>query len=148
MRNGLNILDVLGIDVSSLDPSMLQNFIRKDELEKLGDQLGQRFKISNGTDIIESYSKQLMPNLDKLLAQADNLGKFKLRAFDSQEELDSYIADERVGTDPDFEGVCFAFAVHENEAKNKYELELFYNCLLYTSPSPRDMRRSRMPSSA
>ena len=22
------------------------------------------------------------------------------------------------------------------------------NCLLYTSPSPRDMRRSRMPSSA
>ena len=25
---------------------------------------------------------------------------------------------------------------------------LFYSCLLYTSPSPRDMRRSRMPSSA
>ena len=24
----------------------------------------------------------------------------------------------------------------------------FANCLLYTSPSPRDMRRSRMPSSA
>ena len=24
----------------------------------------------------------------------------------------------------------------------------FTNCLLYTSPSPRDMRRSRMPSSA
>ena len=23
-----------------------------------------------------------------------------------------------------------------------------YGCLLYTSPSPRDMRRSRMPSSA
>ena len=23
-----------------------------------------------------------------------------------------------------------------------------YDCLLYTSPSPRDMRRSRMPSSA
>ena len=25
---------------------------------------------------------------------------------------------------------------------------VFPNCLLYTSPSPRDMRRSRMPSSA
>ena len=25
---------------------------------------------------------------------------------------------------------------------------LIYRCLLYTSPSPRDMRRSRMPSSA
>ena len=26
--------------------------------------------------------------------------------------------------------------------------ELGYNCLLYTSPSPRDRTRSRMPSSA
>ena len=26
--------------------------------------------------------------------------------------------------------------------------EINYSCLLYTSPSPRDMRRSRMPSSA
>ena len=33
-----------------------------------------------------------------------------------------------------------------------YEVATFYTmynfCLLYTSPSPRDMRRSRMPSSA
>ena len=27
-------------------------------------------------------------------------------------------------------------------------LESFYPCLLYTSPSPRDVNRSRMPSSA
>ena len=27
-------------------------------------------------------------------------------------------------------------------------VQLYRNCLLYTSPSPRDMRRSRMPSSA
>ena len=27
-------------------------------------------------------------------------------------------------------------------------LDLLYNCLLYTSPSPRDRTRSRMPSSA
>ena len=26
--------------------------------------------------------------------------------------------------------------------------ELMYNCLLYTSPSPRDRQKSRMPSSA
>ena len=26
--------------------------------------------------------------------------------------------------------------------------ELIYNCLLYTSPSPRDRQKSRMPSSA
>ena len=29
-----------------------------------------------------------------------------------------------------------------------YAGALFVYCLLYTSPSPRDMRRSRMPSSA
>ena len=29
----------------------------------------------------------------------------------------------------------------------KYSLDL-YNCLLYTSPSPRDVEESRMPSSA
>ena len=34
-------------------------------------------------------------------------------------------------------------------AKTVYTLiELIKDCLLYTSPSPRDMRRSRMPSSA
>ena len=42
-----------------------------------------------------------------------------------------------------------------NELTKASENELFYTqvlliktCLLYTSPSPRDMRRSRMPSSA
>ena len=29
-----------------------------------------------------------------------------------------------------------------------YNLELFRVCLLYTSPSPRDRQKSRMPSSA
>ena len=28
------------------------------------------------------------------------------------------------------------------------EVPVFYRCLLYTSPSPRDQRGSRMPSSA
>ena len=31
---------------------------------------------------------------------------------------------------------------------NKDFIDEFYNCLLYTSPSPRDRTRSRMPSSA
>ena len=35
-----------------------------------------------------------------------------------------------------------------NEAKKTSEDYHQYACLLYTSPSPRDMRRSRMPSSA
>ena len=31
---------------------------------------------------------------------------------------------------------------------NEYEIIVFDTCLLYTSPSPRDRTRSRMPSSA
>ena len=29
-----------------------------------------------------------------------------------------------------------------------YQIESYYTCLLYTSPSPRDRQKSRMPSSA
>ena len=37
----------------------------------------------------------------------------------------------------------------EPDLDNYFEKdENFKSCLLYTSPSPRDMRRSRMPSSA
>ena len=35
-----------------------------------------------------------------------------------------------------------------NKVKNKLNLSVHYDCLLYTSPSPRDRTRSRMPSSA
>ena len=35
-----------------------------------------------------------------------------------------------------------------DEAACRGESDLFFACLLYTSPSPRDQRGSRMPSSA
>ena len=34
------------------------------------------------------------------------------------------------------------------DAKRDQLTDLVYHCLLYTSPSPRDKRQSRMPSSA
>ena len=40
-------------------------------------------------------------------------------------------------------------SVHDPEIPvNIYDLGLIYDCLLYTSPSPRDAHESRMPSSA
>ena len=39
------------------------------------------------------------------------------------------------------------FAMASEEIREEEE-ELGYYCLLYTSPSPRDLMRSRMPSSA
>ena len=38
--------------------------------------------------------------------------------------------------------------VSTGRARNLERLEFLGDCLLYTSPSPRDKRQSRMPSSA
>ena len=38
--------------------------------------------------------------------------------------------------------------VREEDGTPSRRLELYKDCLLYTSPSPRDKRQSRMPSSA
>ena len=43
------------------------------------------------------------------------------------------------------------FSIQNEKAKSTYQIAFnkdFYCCLLYTSPSPRDRTRSRMPSSA
>ena len=39
-------------------------------------------------------------------------------------------------------------AIAEKAELSKKDAEKALNCLLYTSPSPRDRTRSRMPSSA
>ena len=45
--------------------------------------------------------------------------------------------------------VWYGRAAEQGHAKAQYHLALLHkNCLLYTSPSPRDRTRSRMPSSA
>ena len=42
----------------------------------------------------------------------------------------------------------FAYEATTDRIKPQYAIERLYDCLLYTSPSPRDRTRSRMPSSA
>ena len=56
--------------------------------------------------------------------------------------------------------VCKGFIFDKNEGKGlfgldgqliiqpEYQRNYIYGCLLYTSPSPRDVEESRMPSSA
>ena len=41
-----------------------------------------------------------------------------------------------------------AFTVADNLLDRNFEVEYINTCLLYTSPSPRDRQKSRMPSSA
>ena len=44
--------------------------------------------------------------------------------------------------------LAHALRLQEDEPKRIYDAILSGDCLLYTSPSPRDKRQSRMPSSA
>ena len=45
--------------------------------------------------------------------------------------------------------ICWAFTLHAPETRTKLnKIGQLIHCLLYTSPSPRDVSRSRMPSSA
>jgi len=76
---------------------------------------------------VEEFTKDFIPDMDELLKGAASFGKFTLQSFESQSELDAYIGREDYGFSPDYPGICFAFAINENESKNKYELELMYN---------------------
>ena len=54
----------------------------------------------------------------------------------------------------EIEALTLVMEQYNEEAESGVELDIenkkpsYMACLLYTSPSPRDMRRSRMPSSA
>ena len=41
-----------------------------------------------------------------------------------------------------------SLGISNEQQQSRFASDLLAACLLYTSPSPRDMRRSRMPSSA
>ena len=50
--------------------------------------------------------------------------------------------------DPDLETTAAAVRAAVENGADLIELGIPFSCLLYTSPSPRDRTRSRMPSSA
>jgi len=67
-----------------------------------------------------------MPDSNFLSQATKNVGNFTLKEFASKDELDAYISSDKIGIDPEIEGVCFGFSVHE-KSENKFELELFFN---------------------
>ena len=102
-------------------------FIREEEIKAVSTQLG-KFLDVDGTVLAEQYAREFMgdTNYDDMTSK---LGNFTFKSFDSKNNLEEYIASDKVGFDEDFEPICFAFAIHENDNRNKYELELFYNDL-------------------
>ena len=129
IRGGISFLDALGIDIENFDTSMILNTIRSDEVERLGADLEQRFSVTNATDRVKEELEQQIPEIDEMLQRIKYFGQFTFKEFDTKEDLEAYIADERIGSTPEWGGLCFGFMIHENDNKNKYELELFYNDL-------------------
>ena len=64
-------------------------------------------------------------------------------------DVDFLVATDAIGMgiNMDLDQVYFS-NLKKFDGKKLRKLNLSEICLLYTSPSPRDMRRSRMPSSA
>ena len=61
----------------------------------------------------------------------------------SAADVDADLARRLETTSPGFERVFF-----DDAAAQEYMARAYAGCLLYTSPSPRDRQKSRMPSSA
>ena len=70
--------------------------------------------------------------------------------FSDQEAINTYApsAINTAGTQRLQDGTKIVGALKAKETILIWTDNALYTCLLYTSPSPRDMRRSRMPSSA
>ena len=85
--------------------------------------------------LFESYERRI-DKINAVLAQYGINGVEDAKAICAEKGLDPYKTCEE--TQP----ICF-----EN-AKWAYVVGAAIACLLYTSPSPRDVEESRMPSSA
>jgi len=101
-------------------------------------------------DDVEEYLYQLLPERDSVVS-----------------EMEDYAAQNRVPIIGPAVARMLALVVQISGAKRIFEMgsaigystiwlaraagtkgKVFYTCLLYTSPSPRDLSTSRMPSSA
>ena len=76
-------------------------------------------------------------------------GRFKKHTAKKAQEFSSSIdIDNKLYKEDILGSIAYAEALQNAGVLNKSELSKIKSCLLYTSPSPRDTIRSRMPSSA
>ncbi len=85
----------------------------------------------------EKVQKNVISKINKLFGDINNIAKKETEIVDLKSKIDpqkpdSVLQKKIALAQNDFDSLC----------------EEFTNCLLYTSPSPRDLSTSRMPSSA
>ena len=65
-------------------------------------------------------------------------------AYEMQNSMMKFVKESLIDADV----LIYMIAINEDQTKDQKLVDKIKNCLLYTSPSPRDRTRSRMPSSA
>ena len=76
-------------------------------------------------------------------------GRFTKKPSQIAQNFSSSVDVDQVLYSQDIQGsIAYAEALMEAKVLSKNECNKIKTCLLYTSPSPRDKRQSRMPSSA
>ena len=107
-------------------------------------------EVKNSYFALESFN--IKKNIKKNILKIDKKIDFHGRGLLEAEEIFSSTISECFNKNKR----CLLFVTGKGLFKNKKDEhenkpQLYHgiiSCLLYTSPSPRDMRRSRMPSSA
>ena len=133
--------------------------IKTDDLTNANDQQRKTYDrilkqaqglVKNNKDLEES-TKKVKDELNLLTAEADKFLDFIKQSQDRVVDIEFNLEIDKlkrdvaevgnlISQDLDVEGLDFSEAVEKADQ--------YYNCLLYTSPSPRDRQKSRMPSSA
>ena len=102
------------------------------------------YDIKPTIDVPKNYGKLLLKILAWLLPILLAIGAFLywlLRRHKRKKEEDRYVA-------PFDQAIATLKKLDESALIENSQFKAYYTCLLYTSPSPRDRTRSRMPSSA
>ena len=145
-----NIQNTIADILDSLDGKIELNKQINDNLEAMAKQLydywfvqfdfpneeGKPYKSSGGAMVWNKKLKREIPSCFEVV----NMGKL----CDFRNGI-NYSKDE---TGNDYQIVNVRNISSSTLIPQHYNLTLFISCLLYTSPSPRDNRSSRMPSSA
>ena len=141
---GIRINELLSLKVSQLEPLFKENWIAIDR-SKRGPSSHKAFLTAEGKKIIHDQQKDF--KLISLIKEPD--------AYVFTSEANHYKSLDRVVITRDINKVMREVAnqlpgkpnITSHSFRIGYITQL-WNCLLYTSPSPRDQRGSRMPSSA
>ena len=115
---------------------------------------GRVLDLAGGTgDLAAAFSKRVGDKGQVILADINSamleVGRDKLIDTGNYNRIQWVQADaEKLPfEEKSFDCVTIAFGLR-NVTRKEEALKSIYSCLLYTSPSPRDQRGSRMPSSA